>query len=384
MKRHSFRQRPYRRRSLDATAAGPWLRLGAAVALFAALALVLVLAVIPAVRDWTQNGAPWRRSAPMAETVATPAPATPPAPAVPEVQYVALEAQTGCAAIADPAMGADGTLLFAAGAAEPVCDRLFRLELASGALEQVEAAPACDTFRHPVESDAYLAVFDARAEGGGEIRALDRRSGRWTSVREVAAGTPVLRLEGRFLAWTEQDGAGQSTLWACDLGTMAFTAVATFDTALYGASLPCVADGRIVYADGTAADGVIHSVWLENEGLPSSFHTGGPVRDPQGLGAHWAWLSGAPGERADLYLSADGAEPVCVARDVDRYALLQDAVAYGRDALVFYYRMADGSTCLLSEPGVRAAFLCAGAGYAVWREWDGAGRDRLAYVGLAG
>lgn len=383
MKKRKFRQRPYRRGSLDATAAGPWLRLGAAVALFVALVLVLVLVVIPAAGDWAQNGPPWRRNAPMAETV-TPPPgmATPPAAAMPAVQRFAFDAQTGCAEIADPVMGEDGTLLFAAGAAAPVYDRLFRLDLASGVLEQVEATPVHDTFRYPVESGAFLAVFDARAGGGGEIRALDKRSGRWASVREVPQGTPVLRLEGRFLVWTEQDGAGRSALWACDLDAMTVTAVATFDTDLFGASLPCVTDGRVVYADGTAADGVIHSAWLEGDGLPSSFHTGGPTRDPQGLGAHWAWLSGAPGERADLYLSMDSQVPLCIAHGVERYTLLQDAVVYGCDALVFCYRMADGRTYLLSGAGERAEFVCAGAGYAVWRDLDGGARDVLEYVSL--
>lgn len=378
MKHRRFRQKPYRR-SLDATGAGPWLRLGGAVLLLVALALLIVLVVAPCLTRWVKSGLPYPWSVPTPAPTAEPDPTPTPHPVASNpVQRFRLSPETGCARVADPSL-ADGALLFAAGAAAPVYDRLFRLDLADGTLERIEASPSYDTFRYPVESDRYLAVLDALAGGGGTIRALDKQSGAWKLVKTVAYGHPRLRLEGQYLVWTERTGESESTLYACDLDTLESAAVAVFDAALYGASAPCVTEGRIVYADGTAENGVIHSVWIAG-GEPSSFPTGGYVHDPRAIGTHWAWMTGNHDESSDLYLSVNGGSPSCIARGVVDYALADGAAVYGLDEMVFCCLFSDGRTYILSETGARAQFLCAGGGYAVWRDLDSGTRDTLEYM----
>ena len=273
----------------------------------------------------------------------------------------------------------DGTLLFAAGD-DAAAARLYRLDLACGALSAIDAAPQNDAFRFPVENDRYLAVFDARAKGGGDIRVLDRQHDAWRTVRTVEAGVPRLRLDGSRLAWLEEEDGGACALYLCDLSAPEDEPAAIVRAEEAGGlSAPYLTENRLIYADGAADDAVIHSVFPAG-GEPSSFPVGGPAFEPQAAGTSWAWMS-AP-EGGELYLSAGSAAPRCIAHGVAAYCLTGDAAVYGVADMVFCCRIADGSTRLLSDTGTRAQLLCAGDGYAVWRVPGGAARDMIQYLRL--
>lgn len=355
------------------------MRLTLCVVLLAALVLGVALVVVPYLSRWADSGLPYPWSKPTPVPTATPNPTPTPHPVASNpVQTFRLDAQTGCARVADPSVFAGG-MLFAAGAESPVYDHLFRLDLASGALDPVELVPENDTFRYPVESENYLAVLDAYSGGGGAIRALDKASGEWKTVKTVGYGHPKLQLEGKYLVWTERTGESESRLYACDLESLESATVAVFDSAVYGASAPCLIEGRIVYADGTAEDGMIHSVWIEG-GAPSSFSTGGYVHDPKAIGTHWAWVCGNHDENSDLYVAVNSVAPVCIARGVADFGLTADAAIYSLNEMIFCCLFSDDHTYILSKPESRAQLLTASGGYAVWRELGSKAQDTIQYM----
>ena len=169
MIRRKFRQKPYRR-SLAASTTAPWLRLGALLLALAALGLLLALVIVPWFSRWAESGLPYPWSEPTPAPSAPPAAPTAPPAADGPVRSFVPGAEADFRRVADASVF-DGTLLFAAGD-DAAAVRLYRLDLACGALSAIDAAPQNDAFRCPVENDRYLAVFDARAEGGGDIRVL--------------------------------------------------------------------------------------------------------------------------------------------------------------------------------------------------------------------
>ena len=377
MIRRKFRQKPYRR-SLAASTAAPWLRLGALLLALAALGLLLALVIVPWFSRWAESGLPYPWSEPTPAPSAPPAAPTAPPAADGPVRSFVPGAEADFRRVADASVF-DGTLLFAAGD-DAAAARLYRLDLACGALSAIDAAPQNDTFRFPVENDRYLAVFDARAEGGGDIRVLDRQHDAWRTVRTVEAGVPRLRLDGSRLAWLEEEDGGACALYLCDLSAPEDEPAAIVRAEEAGGlSAPYLTENRLIYADGAADDAVIHSVFPAG-GEPSSFPVGGPAFEPQAAGTSWAWMS-AP-EGGELYLSAGSAAPRCIAHGVAAYCLSGDAAVYGVADMVFCCRIADGSTRLLSDTGTRAQLLCAGDGYAVWRVPGGAARDMIQYLRL--
>lgn len=377
MIRRKFRQKPYRR-SLAASTAAPWLRLGALLLALAALGLLLALVIVPWFSRWAESGLPYPWSEPTPAPSAPPAAPTAPPAADGPVRSFVPGAEADFRRVADASVF-DGTLLFAAGD-DAAAARLYRLDLACGALSAIDAAPQNDAFRFPVENDRYLAVFDARAEGGGDIRVLDRQHDAWRTVRTVEAGAPRLRLDGSRLAWLEEEDGGACALYLCDLSAPEDEPAAIVRAEEAGGlSAPYLTENRLIYADGAADDAVIHSVFPAG-GEPSSFPVGGPAFEPQAAGTSWAWMS-AP-EGGELYLSAGSAAPRCIAHGVAAYCLSGDAAVYGVADMVFCCRIADGSTRLLSDTGTRAQLLCAGDGYAVWRVPGGAARDMIQYLRL--
>lgn len=376
-----FRQKPYRRPSLDATGAGPWLRLAALVAVLVAVVLFLALVAAPYLSRWIKSGLPYPWSSPTPAPSTTPAADAAPLPATDNpVLAFSPGAEAGFRRLTDASVF-DGALLFAAGDDASTFDRLFRLDLSTGALTAIDAVPENDTFRYPVESDRFLAVFDARSDGGGDIRVLDRAGGDWFTIRTVESGLPCLRLDGAHLAWSEPaDGRG-GVLYVCDLSAAepACLPLVTLATAAYADCAPCLTDGRLVYADGTADSGEIHSIFLAG-GEPSSFSTGGPAFNPCAIGTSWAWLTAEEG--GELYLSVDSGVPQRIAYGVSGYGLTEEAAVYGAGEMVFCCLFADGRTYLLSETGTRAEFLCAGDGYAVWRVLGDLSRDAIRYMRL--
>ena len=164
MIRRKFRQKPYRR-SLAASNAAPWLRLGALLLALAALGLLLALVIVPWFSRWAESGLPYPWNEPTRAPSAPPAAPTAPPAADGPVRSFVPGAEADFRRVADASVF-DGTLLFAAGD-DAAAARLYRLDLTCGALSAIDAAPQNDTFRFPVENDRYLAVFGAH---GGRRR----------------------------------------------------------------------------------------------------------------------------------------------------------------------------------------------------------------------
>ena len=295
-------------------------------------------------------------------------------------QTVLLAAAAGVEALADPfVFGRE--ILFAAGADTAHLTRLVRVDPVTGAVTELAAERVHDALRNPCEDEAYAVYFDAKAAGGGTVRALNKQTGEISAVCAVASGMPRLYLESPYLAFCERVSADAARLCVWNLSTGENVALAMFTDPAYASSAPCI-DGGAVYFVDAAGDGgglsVIRSVRL-SDGAASEYAPNTYVHSPQAGGEEIAWLTGNRGDDSDLYLRKDG-DAVRIARGVVDFALASGYLAYSRDETVFACALENGRTHVLSAAGSSAQLAAAGEGLILWRDLTDTDRPLWKYI----
>lgn len=369
MSKHDLKYRPYRnRRSLDASNAGPLLRLtGAVFAVLLVLALVVFL-LVPKLMQWFGYAPYWSWNAtptPQAAVSASPTPHPVSGNTVARLylpDWLSGQVTTDFSAWQD-------TLLFAAGQTSTTCDKIYACDTRTGKLTEAVSATVNGGLRYPKENDKYLAYLDAKPGGGGTIYAVDLAEQKTFTVADVRLGAPRLFLEDIYLTWIERTDAAEFRLIVTDLSTGESVTIAKFTDSPYGASVPSLVSGQILYADeGTiAGKSVIESVLIES-GDKWTFDPGTYVHDPRSNGNCWAWMAGNHGEDSDLYVSIAAGTPKCIARGIVDFGMTSSLVVYSRDETIFAYVFGDNKTYVLSETGTRALLLMAENGYVVWSD----------------
>ncbi len=370
---------------LNETRCWPVVRAALALLGCAALVLLIVFVLIPAYRNRPDSDAAAR--APAARQTARPADAGHDfsrsaaeslQSAVP--QTVLLAAAEGVEALADPFVFGN-EILFAAGPDTAHLTRLLRVDPATGAATELAVAREHDAVRNPCEDEAYAVYLDAKADGGGTVRALNKQTGESNAVCAVASGVPKLYLESPYLAFSERVSADAARLCVWNLSTGKNVALAVFTDPAYASSAPFIEGGKVYFAD--ADDGglsVVRTVRL-SDGAISGYAPGTYVHNPQASGEMAAWLTGNRGGDSDLYLAGDG-DAVRIARGVVDFAIAPGCLVYSRDETVFACTIEDGRTYVLSAAGSSAQLAAAGEGLILWRDLTDAGRPLWKYVPL--
>ncbi len=366
-KRFQYRERPPRQ-SLDATSAGPALRIAGVAALVAGCLLLTALVLAPRLTAWLKSGAPlpWEPTpSPTPQAVrATPTPH-------PIASNTAEVLGDGGLVLADPSFYGD-TLLYASGEHAARCDHLVLRDMAAGEERRVELALTHAGVRYPRLNPNYIVYFDAAQTGGGTIMAIDRAEAEAAAhaVVDVRYGVPRLFLEGWYLLFMERTGEAAYRLNVIDLRTNEAVTAAVFSGTEYGVSAPSLFSGQILYAAAdleNEAVSVIESLQIET-GESWRFEPGTYVHDPKSNGSCWAWMTGNHSEDSDLYVSVRGGAPMLIARGVADFGITSEAVAYCRDEVIYAYLFSDGRSYILSETGARAQLVTAEGGYALWRD----------------
>ena len=375
-----------RRWNLDATSYGPALKLALALLLLAGFVLLTIYVLVPFLTKHFQGGAPlFGESEPTAQSAqVTTAPKDPLLTgAVQTVQYG--EGYGLPTAVVDPSVY-DGKLLFAAGADENACDRLVRLDPASGAFENIVVPRENATIRCPIENADVIVYIDAKANGGGAIRLYDKATRETKSLAEFSRGVPKLALEAPYLVWTERTAADSGSLMVCDLQSGELLTLAVFTNSDYVESAPSLKSGQVLFADADAnnpGSSLIRTVLLENNNR-WDYAAGSYVHDPKSAGDRWAYLSGSHDGSSDLYVAVGGGSPLRVARGVIDFDITPTCVVYNRDETVFAYAFSDDKTYVLSETGTNAQFVMAGGEYALWRDMTNPLQPLWKYVKVGG
>lgn len=363
MNRRALRYNPNRRRDPDETALGPVLKLFITVAA-AAAAVVLAVSVLRPAAGRLFGGS-------MAEPTATPEAAaaskTESAP-IAAAETLVLPETLGVFAITDPSIGGD-TLLFCAGADAERPDALFEYGFATGEARAVGGVErAFDAVRNPVQNESYLVYMDAKAAGGGAIRVLDKAAGTTRWLADVRYGVPKLHLDGQYLCYTARTDEQAAELYVIDLAANRGLTLARFSGAQYGASEPDMAGGVVVYAGADAGGAGALEIADVINGARETWHQRTLVHDPRCNDRFYAFLSGAHGKDADLYVMQKGGKAALAARGVVDYALAADYAVYMLDGTIYAFGLADGKTHALSEASTADVLLAAGGGWALWRE----------------
>ena len=143
---------------------GPTLKLGVALLLLAAFALLAIFVIVPFVSARLSGGDSLFGETPTAETAKETAPPINPM-LLNQVKTVQYGAGYGLpTAVVDPSVY-EGEILFATGASENTCDRLVRLNPETGVFANVELKRLNDTIRYPVENADVILYADCKTGG---------------------------------------------------------------------------------------------------------------------------------------------------------------------------------------------------------------------------
>jgi len=372
------------------TASGPWILLGFWVALIASAVLAVVFLVIPMFTEITEN-----------EPAPTMMPSERPAdsPAAHDIQTTELGALQKEISPGVRYVGAtcsfDGVLAYSGGVDEngdPLLKNIFLVDLSDpenpGQLPVT--AERQDIFSLDM-NDAWLVFTDGSRAGGGLIKAFNRKTGEVVAVKEYYAGQPVLSLSGDFLAWTERTGTYMDKLYLCDLNTLEYVTVATFEGSRYGQSKPSARNGQLIWAEADPsapqdgpAKSVIRYVDLDGgTGQIGTYQANTYVHDPVTNGRDWAWIDADHGAGARLYLSLNGSEPLLIADEVLTYGITDTFLAYNRRNSIYVYFLSDGYEQIVTPASESAMLANVSSDKVIWFETGILSRDVLKYAAIS-
>lgn len=377
MNRRALRYNPNRRRDPDETILGPVLKLLLTVAAAAAAVFLAVSVLRPAAGRLFGGAA----AGPTASPEAAAASKTESAPLA-AAETLLLPEPLGVFAIVDPSIDAD-TLLFCSGADSGAPDALYEYGFATGETRLVEGVErAFDAVRNPVQNGSYLVYMDARAAGGGAVRVLDKAAGTARWLTDVRYGVPKLHLDGQYLCYTARTDEQAAELYVVDLSANRGLTLARFSGAQYGASEPDMAGGVVVYAGADAGGAGTLEIADVINGARETWHQRTLVHDSKCSDRFYAFLSGAHGKDADLYVMQKGGKAALTAQGVVDYALTADYAVYALDGTIYAFGLMDGKTHALSENGASSVLLAAGGDWALWRETAANGTAAYRYQDL--
>ncbi|MDD3920602.1 MAG: hypothetical protein PHO41_05490 [Eubacteriales bacterium] len=397
MKRSTKRTyRPKRRRtSLNASNAGPILKLlGVVLAVLGAIALVVFVAlpkVLPLFGVTYQM--PWT---PTPTPRPTPRPTPTPHPVslldpIENQTEVVLSGNDSYSWFADPYACGD-ELVFVTGRAvdgNVKMDRLMLMNMVTQDMSVLDAKLENDGYASLVMNEKWLAYIDYKTAGGGVIRAMHRETGAFSVVKEVYVGLPYLCLTEDYLVFMDQTGSRMDKLFACDLNTMETVTVQTFPGSQYGQSQPCAAGGEIVYADEDpnateASSGGTSAIYRLNikTGKLDNYTPNTYVHDPKTNGRQWLWRNGLHGDGNDLYWTENSKPATLLAEDIVDYALTDTFAVYSQNEGIYVYFFDDGSRYRITPENERERAQLMGAyeDTVVWMDITSRERDIMKFA----
>ena len=234
------------------------------------------------------------------------------------------------------------------------------------------------SIRHPQMNHRWIVYLDATANGGGQIRVYDRRTGENRILKTVHLGLPVLALWENTVFWVERTGTSRDKLFGCDLRTGESVTLEVFESEEAGVSAVSAGGGKLVY---TAGAGTLKTLDLKT-GETREYHFGITVHDPKTDGKITAFLTGYHGEDSDLVYVDEGGQLVTAAHGAADFALADGAIVYGMLDKTYVYFLDDGATFCLTRPSESAMFLGGGGDFAIWMDVTWRDRDIIEYMHL--
>ena len=234
------------------------------------------------------------------------------------------------------------------------------------------------SIRHPQMNHRWIVYLDATANGGGQIRVYDRRTGENRILKTVHLGLPVLALWENTVFWVERTGTSRDKLFGCDLRTGESVTLEVFESEEAGVSAVSAGGGKLVY---TAGAGTLKTLDLKT-GETREYHFGITVHDPKTDGRIVAFLDGYHGEDSTLVYVAERGQLITVAHGVADFALADGAIVYGELDRTYVYFVDDRATFCLTRPSESAMFLGGGGDFAIWMDVTWRDRDIIEYMHL--
>lgn len=382
-----------RRGSVMASNAGPVLLLGGVILVALAAIAALVIFVAPPVIDM------------LGLTPPTPTPAPPPTPkptpTLMEIQKQPLgslqkEVIVRRKYVSHPMIFGDD-LLYSSGQDEAGNARMYNLwlhNMPTGEEKVVEGIKMDgDDLLYGAMNQNWILFLDAKREGGGWIKAMDRKLDKVSTVKRVYIGTPVVRLVGDLAIWIERTGTRMDKLFAFDLKTHENVAIDVFDNNVYGQSALGACEKEIVWANADPkqdADEALSSPLSElhmleiSTGRQTTYSPGMYIHDPQTNGSVRAWVDDNYAPGTSLYIRIGQGAPERVEEGVSGYGLGENYVAYCKDQAIWVYVWSTGVRQKITTEKEKAILLNASGGCVLWLdvtlEEEMGSRDILKYV----
>lgn len=353
-----YHNRIRRRRHLDETKAGPWVRLGLAILgpLLGVAALVLCIFLLG--KDGKR---PPKPSPTPLKVEATPLPTATPMPLAAyagERQVLDLSALEGLPLL-EPHITKE-RILFTSGGDEKSPHRLYAYDLASQRLSRLNAVCQNDQLRRPVENERYLAYLDLTREGRGDLRVKDKTTGKDTPFVNLLFDAPRLFLSGTYLAYTARTGTEGAELYLADLESRSGITLARFKGSAFGASLPDLRGDQLVYADllSNGTEGLVQVNLTTGKRTETTLTA--PVQNPKLGNGFVAYETGLlrPGLAA---LLPEG-RILTLADWSQGFGVTEDYVVYQQEDQLFAIEPLTGMGFAVTDASEKAALLAVGDG----------------------
>lgn len=386
---HRVKRVRRRGRSLMSTASGPWLLLGFWITLFTAAVLAVIFLVVPMFSRIGENEpAPTMQSSEKPED----------GPAAHSIQTTELgalqkEISPGVRYVGDTC-SFGGVIAYSGGVDEngnPLLKNIYTVDLSDPENpEQLPVTPEKQDFFSLDMNEKWLVFTDGDRAGGGFVKAYNRETRNTVTVKQYYAGQPALSLSGDALAWTERTGTYMDKLYVCNLETLEYVTVATFESSRYGQSRPSAGNGQLIWAEAdpsvaqdSGPKSVIRYIDLERNAGTGTYQANMYVHDPVTNGKDWAWIDGDHAEGAKLYLSVGRGEPVLVAENVLTYGISDDFLAYNRNNSIYVYFLEDGYEQIVTPASESAMLADVSSDKVIWFETGILSRDVLKYAAIS-
>lgn len=249
-------------------------------------------------------------------------------------------------------------------------------------------------FLFPQFNENWIVLVDAKEQGGGYIGAFNRKTKKYSKIKEYKGLAPKISLKDNKLVWFEQLYTDRSSVYIFDLSKDDLLSLELQN------GLPFVYGGAdldgdtVVWAGLDSKDSSLEEMIVNNRGAIHSmnlstgekkiYEPGMYVYSPRVHGNTVAWIDTDGKVTSTLYISVDGGAPKKISSDVSGFDVGDGYVSYCQDGKMMAY-FVDGNVSLeISKPGQKCFYIGDNDGFTLWYDvtQDAYQRDVVKYIEL--
>lgn len=231
-----------------------------------------------------------------------------------------------------------------------------------------------DNIIQPMLCGDYICYIDSSSRGGGEIEAINRKTGVQFKIKSFAYGAPKLSAEGSRIAFIQQAGEATDKLYLYDIEKRESVCLAVFKDEVGAPSAVDMSGDKAVYATTykTSSGGYASELCVVdiNTGKTKKTKLDKAVSYCK-LGDDRIFYSVFNGSTYDLYSISGDKDPKLIEEGILNFDTGNDFVVYTKNQNVFVHFLANGMTKQLNSNVSRGLLECVNGNQVAWYDVTG-------------